>query len=106
MHEILVGLSVVFQPSNLIGCFVGVAIGQVIDVLPGLGPVGALSLLLPATFYIDPITAIIILSGIYYGAQYGGTITSILLNIPGEPPLLWYAPTATRRPSKDGRDPH
>ena len=84
MHDILLGLSVVFQPSNLFGCFVGVVIGQVIGVLPGLGPVGALSLLLPVTFYMDPITAIIMLSGIYYGAQYGGTITSILLNIPGE----------------------
>jgi putative tricarboxylic transport membrane protein len=85
MNEILLGFSVVFQPSNLLGCFIGVVIGQVVGILPGLGPVGALSLLLPITFYIDPTTAIIMLAGIYYGAQYGGTITSVLLNIPGEP---------------------
>jgi putative tricarboxylic transport membrane protein len=85
MNDILLGFSVVFQPSNLLGCFIGVVIGQVVGILPGLGPVGALSLLLPITFYIDPTTAIIMLAGIYYGAQYGGTLTSVLLNIPGEP---------------------
>jgi putative tricarboxylic transport membrane protein len=84
MHDILLGFSVVFQPSNLLGCFIGVIIGQIVGILPGLGPVGALSLLLPVTFYIDPTTAIIMLAGIYYGAQYGGTITSVLFNIPGE----------------------
>jgi putative tricarboxylic transport membrane protein len=84
MNDILLGFSVVFQPSNLLGCFIGVIIGQVVGILPGLGPVGALSLLLPITFYIDPTTAIIMLAGIYYGAQYGGTLTSVLLNIPGE----------------------
>jgi putative tricarboxylic transport membrane protein len=85
MNDILLGFSVVFQPSNLLGCFIGVVIGQVVGILPGLGPVGALSLLLPITFYIDPTTAIIMYAGIYYGAQYGGTLTSVLLNIPGEP---------------------
>lgn len=84
MNDILLGFSVVFQPSNLLGCFLGVMVGQVVGILPGLGPVGALSLLLPITFYINPTTAIIMLAGIYYGAQYGGTITSVLLNIPGE----------------------
>jgi putative tricarboxylic transport membrane protein len=61
-----------------------VLIGQIIGILPGIGPVGAMSLLMPITFYLQPVSAIIMMSGIYYGAQYGGSITSILLNIPGE----------------------
>ena len=84
MNDLLFGFSVVFQPSNFLACLLGVVIGQVVGILPGLGSVGAMSLLLPITFYIDPTTAIIMLAGIYYGAQYGGTITSVLLNIPGE----------------------
>ncbi len=81
---ILFGLQVAFQPINLLYCFVGVFIGTLIGVLPGIGPVGAMSLLLPATFRITPVGAIIMLAGIYYGAQYGGSTTSILVNIPGE----------------------
>jgi putative tricarboxylic transport membrane protein len=65
-------------------CFMGVFIGTLIGVLPGIGPVGAMSILLPITYKTDPVASIIMLSGIYYGAQYGGTITSILVNIPGE----------------------
>ena len=84
MNDVLLGFSVVFQPNHLLSCFLGVVVGQIVGVLPGLGPVGAMSLLLPFTFYIDPISAIIMLAGIYIGAQYGGTITSVLLNIPGE----------------------
>jgi putative tricarboxylic transport membrane protein len=76
--------SVVLEPNNLLFCFVGVLLGTLVGVLPGLGPVATMSLLLPATFRIPPIPAIIMLAGIYYGAQYGGSITSILLNIPGE----------------------
>lgn len=82
--NLLVGLSVAFQPHNLFFCFLGVLIGTLIGVLPGLGPVGAMSILLPITFGISPVTAIIMLSGIYYGAQYGGSTTSILVGIPGE----------------------
>lgn len=82
--NLLIGLSVAFQPHNLFFCFVGVLIGTLIGVLPGLGPVGAMSILLPITFGISPVTAIIMLSGIYYGAQYGGSTTSILVGIPGE----------------------
>ena len=78
------GLSVALQPSNLLYCFVGVFIGTLIGVLPGIGPVGAMSLLLPATFKATPEAAIIMLAGIYYGAMYGGSTTSILVNIPGE----------------------
>ena len=78
------GFSIALQPINLFFCFVGVFIGTLVGVLPGIGPVGAISLLLPTTFGISPVSAIIMLSGIYYGAQYGGSTTSILLNIPGE----------------------
>ena len=69
---------------NLLYCFIGVLTGTLIGVLPGIGPVGAMSLLLPATFRVTPVGAIIMLGGIYYGAQYGGSTTSILVNIPGE----------------------
>ncbi len=82
--NILTGFAVAFQWHNILFCFVGVLIGTLIGVLPGLGPVGAMSILLPITFGISPVTAIIMLSGIYYGAQYGGSTTSILVGIPGE----------------------
>ena len=78
------GIQVALQPVNLFYCFVGVFIGTLIGVLPGIGPVGAMSLLLPATFSVSPVGAIIMMSGIFYGAQYGGSTTSILVNIPGE----------------------
>jgi len=75
---------VALQPLNLFYCFTGVLIGTLVGVLPGIGPVTAMSLLLPATYHITPVGAIIMLSGIYYGVQYGGSTTSILVNIPGE----------------------
>lgn len=81
---ILYGLKIATQPQNLFLCFLGVFIGNLIGVLPGLGPTGTMALLLPITFRIDPVGATIMLAGIYYGAQYGGSITSILVNIPGE----------------------
>jgi len=81
---ILFGLQVALDPANLFYCFIGVFTGTLIGVLPGIGPVGTMSLLLPATFRISPVGAIIMLAGIYYGAQYGGSTTSILVNIPGE----------------------
>ncbi|MBM4278093.1 MAG: tripartite tricarboxylate transporter permease [Deltaproteobacteria bacterium] len=79
-----IGFSVALQPINLFYCFVGVFIGTLVGVLPGIGPVGAMSLLLPTTFKATPEAAIIMLAGIYYGAMYGGSTTSILVNIPGE----------------------
>ena len=79
-----IGFSVALQPINLFYCFAGVFIGTLIGVLPGIGPVGAMSLLLPTTFKATPEAAIIMLAGIYYGAMYGGSTTSILVNIPGE----------------------
>ncbi len=78
------GLTIAFQPQNILFCFVGCFVGTLIGVLPGLGPSGALALLLPITFALPPATAIIMLAGIYYGAMYGGSTTSILINLPGE----------------------
>ena len=83
-QHIFYGLGVALQPPNLLFCFIGVLIGTLVGVLPGLGPVAAISLLLPATFRASPVASIIMLSGIYYGAMYGGSTTSILVNIPGE----------------------
>ena len=80
----ITGFSVALQPINLMFCFLGVFIGTLIGVLPGIGPVGTMAILLPVTYGIPPTTAIIMLAGIYYGAQYGGSTTSILVNIPGE----------------------
>jgi putative tricarboxylic transport membrane protein len=84
MDEVLGGFSVVLEPENLLYCLVGVVIGMLIGVLPGLGPAATIAILLPLTFGLEPVTAIIMLAGIFYGAQYGGTITSVLLKLPGE----------------------
>lgn len=84
INDLLMGFSVVWEPINLFYCFMGVLIGTLVGVLPGIGPVAAMSLLLPATFHITPLAAIIMLAGIYYGTMYGGSTTSILVNIPGE----------------------
>ncbi len=84
IQSVLYGFQVALQPINLIYCFFGVLIGTLVGVLPGLGPPAAISLLLPSTFKATPVSAIIMLAGIYYGAQYGGSTTSILVNIPGE----------------------
>ena len=78
------GFQTAFQLSNLFYCFMGVLVGTLIGVLPGIGPVGAIAILLPATYGLSPVTSIIMLSGIFYGAQYGGSTSSILVNIPGE----------------------
>jgi putative tricarboxylic transport membrane protein len=78
------GFSVALQPVNLVYCFIGVFIGTLIGVLPGIGPVAAMSLLLPVTFNATPEAGIIMLAGIYYGSMYGGSTTAILVNIPGE----------------------
>jgi putative tricarboxylic transport membrane protein len=83
-NQILSGFQVATEPINMLYCFVGVLLGTLIGVLPGIGPVATISILLPITFKIEPVAAIIMLAGIYYGAQYGGSTTSILLNIPGE----------------------
>ncbi len=81
---LLSGFQIVFQPVNFLYCFTGVFIGTLIGVLPGIGPTGAMAMLLPTTFGLAPVSSLIMLAGIYYGAQYGGSTTSILVNIPGE----------------------
>jgi putative tricarboxylic transport membrane protein len=81
---VLDGFGVVLEPTNLLYCLIGVVIGMLVGVLPGLGPAATIAILLPITFGIEPVTAIIMLAGIFYGAQYGGTITSVLLRLPGE----------------------
>jgi putative tricarboxylic transport membrane protein len=84
LHDLCYGFGVAFQPINLLTCFIGVFMGTLIGVLPGIGPVGAMSLLLPVTFGMSPVSGIIMLAGIFYGSMYGGSTTSILVNIPGE----------------------
>jgi putative tricarboxylic transport membrane protein len=83
-QSVLYGFQVALQPLNLIYCFFGVLIGTLVGVLPGLGPAAAIALLLPTTFKATPVSGVIMLAGIYYGAMYGGSTTSILVNIPGE----------------------
>jgi putative tricarboxylic transport membrane protein len=82
--NILYGFQVTFEPTNLLFCALGVLIGTLVGVLPGIGPVAAMALLLPVTFKVTPTASLIMLAGIYYGVQYGGSTTSILVNIPGE----------------------
>ncbi len=83
ISNLSLGFSVAISVENLFFCFVGVFTGTLIGVIPGVGALSAVSILLPMTFYLDPTTALIMLAGIYYGAEYGGSIASILLNLPG-----------------------
>ena len=83
-NVLLHGFEVALTPTNLLFCLLGVLLGQMVGIVPGIGPAAAISLLLPLTFGGDPIASTIMFAGIYYGALYGGTITSVLLSIPGE----------------------
>jgi len=82
--NLALGLDTAFTLTNLMYCLIGVFVGTAVGVLPGLGPVATIAMLLPATFGLPPISALIMLAGIYYGAQYGGSTTAILVNLPGE----------------------
>jgi putative tricarboxylic transport membrane protein len=84
LANVALGFSVALTPANLMFCFLGSIVGTLVGVLPGLGPVGAVAFLLSLTFKMEPASAVIMLAGIYYGAMYGGSTTSILVNIPGE----------------------
>ncbi len=84
MENIITGISTIFSPMNIFFCFIGCFVGTLIGVLPGIGPAGSVALLLPFTFNLPAVTGIIMLAGIFYGSQYGGSTTSILVNIPGE----------------------
>jgi putative tricarboxylic transport membrane protein len=84
LSGLLNGFAVALQPVNLLWCFVGVFLGTIVGIMPGLGPPATIAMLLPLTFSMNPASAMIMLAGIYYGAKYGGSTTSILLNVPGE----------------------
>src|SRR5437899_3998595 len=83
-HNLIFGFGVALSLQNLAYCLVGVTIGTLIGVLPGIGPLGTIAILMPVTYGISPVGALIMLAGIYYGAQYGGSTTAILVNLPGE----------------------
>ncbi len=83
-HNLVLGLTVAATPTNLLWCLIGVFLGTAIGVLPGLGPAATIAMLLPATFGLPPVSSLIMLAGIFYGAQYGGSTTAILINLPGE----------------------
>ena len=78
------GLETALRVENLLYCLIGVVLGTAVGVLPGIGPTATIALLLPITFNFEPVSALIMLAGIYYGAQYGGSTTAILINLPGE----------------------
>src|SRR6266550_1762494 len=83
-NNLIFGFSVALSLQNLFYCFIGVLVGTLIGVLPGIGPMATIAMLLPLTFNVPPVAAMIMLAGIYYGAMYGGSTTSILVNLPGE----------------------
>jgi putative tricarboxylic transport membrane protein len=83
-HNLVLGFGVALSPWNVLLCLIGALVGTLVGVLPGLGPLATIAMLLPITFGLPPVGALIMLAGIYYGAQYGGSTTSILVNIPGE----------------------
>ncbi|UJW73803.1 tripartite tricarboxylate transporter permease [Rhizobium sp. SL42] len=84
LNSLLLGLDQATMPINLMWCFAGVLLGTLVGVLPGLGPAATMAILLPFTIGLEPVTSLIMMAGIYYGAQYGGSTTAILLNLPGE----------------------
>src|SRR3954449_3927305 len=84
LSQLAAGFATALTPVNLMWCLIGTTLGTAIGVLPGLGPALTIALLLPITFKVDPTAAFILFAGIYYGAMYGGSTTSILLNTPGE----------------------
>src|ERR687884_1902639 len=84
LHNLIIGFGVAITPIHLLYALIGCLLGTLIGVLPGIGPVATIAMLLPITFNLSPVAALIMLAGIYYGAQYGGSTTAILLNLPGE----------------------
>src|SRR6201987_4202694 len=84
LSNLALGFAVALTLQNIAYCFIGVLLGPIIGVLPGIGPVTTVAMLLPISFTLQPEAALIMLAGIYYGAQYGGSTTAILVNIPGE----------------------
>ena len=82
LQQLWAGFAVATTPQNLFYCLAGAIVGTLVGILPGLGPIAGIALLIPATFGLNPTSAIIMLAGIYYGAMYGGSTTSILINVP------------------------
>jgi putative tricarboxylic transport membrane protein len=99
--QLMSGFAVALTWKNLMWCLVGTTLGTAIGVLPGLGPALTIALLLPITFKVDPTAAFILFAGIYYGAMYGGSTTSILLNTPGESATIVTALGSRRRCARD-----
>ena len=85
LHHLLEGISIAIQPGNFLVAMIGLVLGVIVGVLPGLGGANGVAILIPLTVTMSPVPGIILLSSIYWGALYGGSITSILFNIPGEP---------------------
>src|SRR6266581_7527005 len=83
-NNLIFGFGVALSLQNLLYCLIGVTVGTLIGVLPGIGPLGTIAMLMPLTYGVSPVSALIMLAGIYYGAQYGGSTTAILVNLPGE----------------------
>ena len=79
-----IGFHAALSLNNLLFCFIGVVVGTAIGMLPGLGPLATIAMLLPLTYTLEPVSGLIMIAGIYYGAQYGGSTTAILVNLPGE----------------------
>ena len=96
LGDLGLGFATALSPFNLLYCFIGVALGTAVGVLPGLGPIATIAMLLPITFGLPPVSSLIMLAGIYYGAQYGGSTTAILINLPGEAPVWSPRSTAIR----------
>lgn len=88
LNNLMYGFGIALTPSNFLYCLLGAVLGTVVGILPGIGPVTAVAILLPLTFKMDPIGALIMLAGIYYGAKHAGATTSIMLNMPGEPDAI------------------
>src|SRR5256886_15543205 len=84
LHNLAVGFGVALTPANLLFALGGALIGTLIGVLPGIGPIATIAMLLPLTFHLEPTSGLIMLAGIFYGAQYGGSATAILVDLPGE----------------------
>src|SRR6187551_2358290 len=84
LQNLAIGFGIAMTPANLLFALAGALIGTLIGVLPGIGPIATIAMLLPVTFHLDPISGLIMLAGIFYGAQYGGSTSAILVNLPGE----------------------
>src|SRR3954470_14395119 len=84
LSNLSTGFGVALQPMNILCALLGCLIGTLIGVLPGIGPIATIAMLLPLTFHVEPTSGLIMLAGIFYGAQYGGSTTAILVNLPGE----------------------